>query len=73
VERKPVGIPFSQYSAGWQVRLGRRYKPGCSDDQAIEDGVDCEPKPLVAGAGNHLRGVGCDEREPLGRQAGKVR
>ena len=29
--------------------------------------VDGEAKPLVAIAGDHLRGVGGDQREPVGR------
>jgi len=41
--------------------------PGCSGEHAVENNVDGEVEPLVAAAGDELRGVGGDEREPAGR------
>jgi hypothetical protein len=48
-----------------------RLLPGCSSDHAVDNSVDGEAEPLVAIAGDHLCGVGGDQREPLGRYAGK--
>ncbi len=41
--------------------------PGCSGDYAVENNVDGETKPLVAITGDHLRGMGDEKREPVGR------
>ena len=40
--------------------------PGCSREHAVDGDVDCETKPLGAIAGDHRRGVGGQEREPVG-------
>jgi hypothetical protein len=45
--------------------------PGCLGKHAVDDNVDGEAKPLVAIASDHLCGVGGDQREPVGRQAGE--
>jgi hypothetical protein len=39
--------------------------PDCSGDHAVKDNIDGEAKPLVAIAGDHLRGVGGDNWEPV--------
>ena len=44
---------------------------GCSGDHAVDNNVDGEAKPLISIAGDHLRGVGGEKREPVGRQAGE--
>jgi len=41
--------------------------PGCSGEHAVDHDVDGEAKPLGSIAGDHLRGVGGDQREPVGR------
>ena len=45
---------------------GARLPPGTSGDQAVDDDVDGERKPLIGIAGDHLGSVGGDERKPVG-------
>ena len=40
---------------------------GCSDEHAVDNNVDGKAKPLFAIAGDHLRGVGGEKWEPVGR------
>ena len=42
---------------------------GCSGDDAVDNNVDGKAKPLIPIAGDHLRGVGGEKREPVARQA----
>jgi hypothetical protein len=48
------------------ITSDRGLPPGCSGDHAVDDDVDGEAKPFVAVAGDHLRRVGGEKREPVG-------
>ena len=72
VEPRVGDIPPAALSpsfSSWASLLpGRdRLPPGCSGDHAVDNNVDGEAEPRVAIAGDHLRGVGGDQREPVGR------
>ncbi len=80
----PVGLVV-EVRSGWDERTRRvrpvrleRNRLGAaaglspaagSGDHAVDENVDGESEALVAVAGDHLGGVGGDQREPVGRQA----
>jgi len=39
----------------------------CSGEQAVDNDVYGDSEPYIAVVGDHLRGVGGDQREPVGR------
>jgi hypothetical protein len=58
-------------SGGTSIQLGR-VAPGRSGDQAVDNHVDCEVKPLIGIASAHLRGVAGEKREAMDASPAKV-
>lgn len=52
-------------------RAAERLPSGRSGEHAVDKNVDGEIKPLIAIASDHVRSMGSEMREPVGRQAGE--
>jgi hypothetical protein len=66
---KGLRVELRPQIGSWASPLAGRhwFAPGRSGDHAVDNHVDGEAKPFVAIAGDHLRGVGGDKREPFRR------
>ncbi len=68
----PSDLPVDEIGLLPTIGFGEgRLPTGCSGEQPVGNDVDGETEPLVAVAGDHLRGVGDDKREAVGRQVGE--
>jgi hypothetical protein len=69
VESRPSGgtLPCARVPLLRTDSNPARSPPDCSGDHAVKDNVDGEAKPFVTIAGDHLRCVGGDNWESVGR------